>query len=86
MKSSKRQVTLPIGRAARIAFEIDTARAGCSKAAQFLVNQKRLDETELEECARLDDALAEAQRTIKATVRSILLSRINRRSRRSRTR
>ena len=86
MKLSKRHVTLPIGRTARFAFEIDEVRAACSKAAQVLVRQKRIDEFELEECARLDDALAHAQRLLKATVRGILLSRLNRRSRRSRAR
>ncbi len=48
--------------------------------------KKPLDEMELEECARLDDALANAQRVLKQTVRSIMLSRIHRRSRRSRAR
>ena len=78
VKSSKSQPTLPIGRAARMAFEIDTLRAGCCQAAQVLTRQKTLDESELEECARLDDALAEAQRVIKAAVRRLMLARINR--------
>jgi hypothetical protein len=85
VKSSK-SPPLPIGRAARIAFDIDTVREGCCLSARFLTRQKRLDEVELEECARLDDALAEAQRLIKATVRGIMLSRINRGSRRTRAR
>jgi hypothetical protein len=86
VKPSKRQPTLPIGRAARIAFEIDGAREGCCQNAEFLCKQKRLNETELEECARLDDALAQAQRVIKATVRNIMLSRLRHRSRKSRAR
>ena len=65
---------------------MDLIRNGCCKAAQALVKKKPLNEVELEECARLDDALAQAQRLLKSTVRSIMLSRINRRSRRSRTR
>ena len=48
--------------------------------------RKPLDELELEECARLDDALAQAQQLLKRTVRGIMLSRIHRRSRRSRAR
>ena len=84
VKSTKRDETLPIGRAARIAFEIDTVRAGCSKAARVLSSRETLDEAELEECARLDDALAHAHRILKAAVRNIMLSRIKRRSRRSR--
>ena len=80
MRSSKRHATLPIGRTARIAYDIDTVRKACSKAAQLLVAQKALDEVELEECACLDDALAQAQRLLKQTVRKIMLSRLNRRS------
>ena len=68
-----------------MAFEIDIIRAGCSKAAQQLMSKKPLDEVELEECARLDDALAKAHWILKSTVRSIMISRISRRSRRSRT-
>ncbi len=67
-----------------MAFEIDAIRAECSKAAQSLVKRKPLDEAELEECARLDDALAQAHRLLKYTVRKVMLSRISRRSRKSR--
>jgi hypothetical protein len=42
-----------------------------------------LDEEELEECARLDDALAQAQRILKITVRGLVFSRLRRRSRKS---
>jgi hypothetical protein len=86
VRSTKRQPALPIGRTARLAFEIDAIRTGCCKAATALMKKKPLDEVELEECARLDDALAAAQQLLKRTVRSIMLSRIHRRSRRSRTR
>lgn len=81
MRSSKRHATLPIGRTAKIAYDIDALRLACSKAAQVLFAQKPLDELELEECARLDDALAQAQRLLKRTVREIMLSRLHRRSR-----
>jgi hypothetical protein len=77
----KRHATLPIGRTARLAYEIDNLRAACSKAATALVKQRCLDEEELEECARLDDTLAHAQRLLKFSVRDIMLSRLNRRSR-----
>lgn len=56
-------------------------RAACSKAAQVLVSKKTVDEVELEECARLDDALAHAHRVLKSAVRNVMLSRLNRRSR-----
>jgi hypothetical protein len=46
-----------------------------------LCDQKILDEMELDECARLDDALAEAQKLLKSAVVEIILSRLKRRSR-----
>jgi hypothetical protein len=83
VRTNKRHVALPIGRTARFAFEIDSLRSDCSTAAGLLCSQKRLNEQELEECAKLDDALAEAQCILKTAVRGIMLSRIDRRSRRS---
>ena len=80
MRSSKRHTTLPIGRTTRIAYEIDALRLACSKAARVIVAKKPLDELELEECALLDDALAQAQRLLKRTVRDVMLARLNRRS------
>ena len=77
---SNKHAALPIGRTARIAFEIDAMRAGCSEAARFLLRKHSVDELELEECALLDDALARANRLLKHTVRDIMLSRLRRRS------
>jgi hypothetical protein len=56
-------------------------RAECCKAAQAIMNDKEPDECELEECARLDDALARAHRLLKQSVRNVMLARLNRRSR-----
>jgi hypothetical protein len=56
-------------------------RASCCKAAQVLMSKKTLDEVELDECARLDEALARAHRILKCAVRNVMLSRLNRRSR-----
>jgi len=64
-----------------MAYELDALRAACSKAADCMVNRRSLDETELDECAQLDDALAEAQRVLKAAVRNVMLSRLSRNSR-----
>ncbi len=86
VRRAKRHAALPIGRTARIAFEMDAMRGDCCKAAAFLAKGKALDEEELEDCARLDDALAAAQRILKKTVRRIMLSRIGRNSRRSKAR
>jgi hypothetical protein len=86
VKSPKRPPALPIGRAAKLVFELDAAREGCSKAAKALLSKPSLDQEEFEECVRLDEGLARAQRLLKSTVRSIMLSRISRRSRGSRAR
>ena len=79
MRANKHKVRLPIGRAARLAFQIEAMRVECCQAAEILMRQKRLDESELEECARLDDALAATQRLLKSTVTGITLARIKRR-------
>jgi len=81
VRTSKSHAKLPIGRTARIAFEIDAIRAGCCAAATVLMNERPLKEPELEECARLDDALAKAQHLLKSAVRNVMLSRLHRRSR-----
>ncbi len=81
VKLSKRHVALPIGRTARLAFEIDAVRAVCCRAAGALLQKQPVNERELEECARLDDALANAHRLLRATVRGIMVSRLNRKSR-----
>jgi hypothetical protein len=77
----KRHVALPIGRMARIAYEIHIMRAACSKAAATLVAKHPVDEAELEECAQLDEALAKAHQVLKGTVRDVMLCRLGRRSR-----
>jgi hypothetical protein len=74
-------VFLPIGRAAQVAFQIEAMRAECCAAAHLLAGDKHIDEAELEECACLDDALAEAQRLLKSTVANVMIARLKRRSR-----
>jgi hypothetical protein len=64
-----------------MAFDLDSMRADCCHAASVLLKKRKVDEAELEECARLDDALAKAHFLLKSTVRSIVLSRLTRRSR-----
>jgi hypothetical protein len=79
--SNKSKVNLPIGRAAHVAFQIEALRAECCAAAHLLAGESPLNEAELEECASLDDALAEAQRKLKSTVADVMISRLKRRSR-----
>ena len=81
VRSTKSHAALPIGRTARTAYELDALRAACSKAAKVLLRKSEVDEAELEECALLDEALAEAQRVLKAGVRTVMLSRLSRHSR-----
>jgi hypothetical protein len=86
VRSTKRSPGLPIGRAAKLAFDLDAARAACCLSAAVLLSKKTVDQAELEECTRLDDSLARAHRLLKSTIREIMLSRLTRRSRRSRAR
>jgi hypothetical protein len=80
VRQTQQHVKLPIGRTARIVFELDTMRAECSRAAQELLDQPDVDGSEFEECAKLDDALAQAHRLLKGHLRKIMLSRISRHS------
>ena len=80
MKKKKAKVSLPLGRAGLLAFQINVLRDECCEAAEKLIQQKQMDEEELDECARLDDALAEAQRVLKSAVARIAFSRLKRRS------
>jgi hypothetical protein len=79
MRANKHKVRLPIGRTTRLVFQIEAMRVECCQAAETLMRRKRLDESELEECARLDDALAAVQRLLKSVVTGITLARIKRR-------
>jgi hypothetical protein len=69
---------LPIGRAARLVFEIDAMRAECCRAASELLGNGVTGGGEFEECARLDDALEKAHRLLKENLRTVMLSRISR--------
>lgn len=80
MKKKKTKISLPLGRTGLLAFQINLLRDECCEAAEKLIQQKQLDEEELDECARLDDALAEAQRVLKSAVARIAFSRLKRRS------
>jgi hypothetical protein len=79
MSAKKPDIQLPIGRTAMMARRMDSLRTECCAAAQRILRRKVLSEAELEECARLDDALAEAQRLLRSTVSKIMISRLRRR-------
>lgn len=81
VKVNKSKAILPIGRTAQIAFQIEALRAECCAAAKILMEEAPLNEAELDECARLDDALSKAQATLKSTVANVMITRLRRRSR-----
>ena len=81
MRVNKNKVRLPIGHAARLTVQLEALRMECCQAAETLMKRKKLDEQDLEECARLDDGLAEAYRILKSTITQITLARLKRRIR-----
>ncbi len=76
---TKRRTRLPLGRSAMVLFQVVALRDECCAAAAALVRRKQVDLAELEECARLDDALAEAHRILKFAVAGVTASRLRRR-------
>ena len=78
MQQTQRHVKLPIGRTARLVFELDAIRGDCAKAATQLLSQGEMDGNEFEEYAKLDDAVAQAHRLLKAHLRRLMLARIKR--------
>lgn len=81
MKPSQKPGALPLDYAAEIAFEIHLLRAECSQAARDLISQRTLDEHALEDCARLDDALARAHALVQNAIARIKGMRAKRRPR-----
>jgi hypothetical protein len=80
MKNKKPKISLPLGRAGLLVYAMNSLRDECCAAAGKMIRKKSFDEAELEECARLDDALAEAQRVLKSAVVRVTFSRLKRRS------
>jgi hypothetical protein len=78
MNPSQPPITPPVAYAAQIAFEINQMREECSDAARALANRSVLDETALEECACLDEALDTAYKALHAARTHIRLSRAGR--------
>lgn len=75
MKSSQQPGGLPLDYISELSFEIHLLRSECSEAAQRLMGQTSLDEWALEECALMDDALAQAKRVLDSSVARIKHSR-----------
>lgn len=75
MKQPHGPTTVLLDSAVDLMFEIYLLRGDCSAAAQALMHVTRPDEAALEDCARLDDTLAKAYRSLQQTVRTIQASR-----------
>ena len=80
MKTTHQQSALPLAYTTEIMMEIFLMRDECSNLAQGLMNARPLDEPALEECAVLDDALAQAHRTLQAAVKDVRGSRVHRKN------
>ncbi len=78
MKPTDQLTTLPLAYAAELAFEMCHMRDECSHAAQALMRRCPVDEAALEDCARLDDALAQAHEILQRALRRIQLARARR--------
>lgn len=66
---------LPLEYAAQIVFELHSMRRECSEFASRLMSQRPLNDQGLEECARLDDALARAHGVLQHALDAIRTSR-----------
>ena len=72
-------MALPLEYAAQIVFELHSMRRECSEFASRLMSQRPLNERGLEECARLDDALARAHCVLQNAVDVIRVGQTKRR-------
>ncbi len=71
VKKATRPTAILFENAVDLMFEIYLMRGDCSILAKSLMARNRLDELSLEECARLDDTLATAFKSLQATLKSI---------------
>ncbi len=78
MKSPNKAVTILTDYAVDLMFEIYLMRGDCSQAAQGLLGQSQVDEASVEDCARLDEALAKAYRSLRQTVERVRRSQARR--------
>jgi len=71
MNSPETPAALPLEYATELAMELHLLRGECSDAAQGMAEESPVDEVGLEECAVLDEALANAQRVLHAALARI---------------
>jgi hypothetical protein len=76
MNSPHTPVALPVDYATEIAIEMHLMRSECIDAARALMTQTQPDEAALENCARLDDALAKAHAILQAALQRVKPTRV----------
>lgn len=81
VKTPDQLTAMLLDQAVDLMFRIYLIRGDCSTAAQSLLAKHRLDHTAVEDCARLDDSLAKAYKSLQSTVRIIQRSRARKRRR-----
>ncbi len=62
---------LPLDYVAEIVLELGLVRDECVNAARAVMARKPLDEKLLEDCARLDDAVALAHRILQSNLKAL---------------
>jgi hypothetical protein len=77
MNKPEQPMMLPLAYVAQIVFELHAMRRECSQFAGHLMRQRPLNEQGLEECARLDDALAHAHGLLRHAVDTIKITTTN---------
>jgi hypothetical protein len=78
MNGSQDAPTIPVACAAEILLDLSIMRDECVAAAQKLSAANPVDETVLEECCLLDEALAAAHRALAAGLQNIKRHRAGR--------
>ena len=71
MDKPEQPMALPLEYAAQITFELHSMRRECCEFAGKLMSQRPMNERGLEECARLDDALARAHGILQHAIEAI---------------
>ena len=71
MQMDRRPLTLPLEYVSEMAFEMHLMRGECGDLARQLLNQSPTNERLLDECAQLEEALAQAHRALHAAVARI---------------
>ena len=75
MKAPNQKATALLDNAVDLLFRIHMMRGECCVTAKKLIDKKPADYLALDDCARLEETLATAYRSLQGTLRSIHRSR-----------